>query len=1193
MPSRAEADWQVIEVPGAWEEQLGDYDGFAWYRCFVEVPASWEGSRLLLTVSRIEDVDQAYVNGTRVGANGGMPPLFANPSSDVRQPAVIDPRQVRFGEMNLIAFRVYNETGPGGIIEGPIQLGRLEDAIDLGGSWDFIKGDQANYAQWPNQTPDSVASRALLKDYARRHPLHPAGHRGIVAADREGRQHDLELVRQRFQDNTNVHSNVEGKGDPLPPGKARDALVLGEDFIIDTVLHEPEITQPLYVEFDSHGRLWVTQYIQYPTPAGLNVLTWDNHLRTVFDAVPPPPPYEKAEHKKFIGRDKITIHEDTDGDGRYDSHKIFAQGLNIVTSTCQGTGGVWVLNPPYLLFYPDADGDDIPDGPPVEHLSGFGLEDTHSVANSLKWGPDGWLYACTGSTVTGRVRVASKPEQPPVTFFGQTIWRYHPKTHDFELFAEGGWNNFGVDFDAQGRLYSGTNGRMQAVYFVQGGFYQKSFGKHGPHTNPYAFEYFHGIPIEGDNRRLVQQWVPYTGGAFPGHETHFFGVNCLANRVAVIALEPEGSTFRSREVSPAIESDDVWFRPVHATLGPDGGLYVSDFYDARITHVDPRDNWDRDHGRVYRLRHRQGKPHPPLDLAALSTVELLDLLDHPNQWQRWTARRLLGERDDPSAIEPLRRRLHEDGQGALEALWALHLLGHLDESVALPSLDHSNVHVRLWTVRLLGDRRAPLSPPVLDAVLALAQGTDPEVISQLAASLQRLPVGQALPILERILLTERFSSDSYIPAQLWWALEKQVSRDPAAVLTWLREKPALWRTPIMETKLAALLARRLAADPSTANLERAADLLSMAPAPSTGILIRGMQAGLQGITLSSVPEKLDQALGNLASHSQINIDLLTFGLRLNSASAWDAAVALARDPEKITPDERLALIASLAESERPELNDLFLDLARHDTDPAIQRAALNGLRRAADPGIAKHLVDLVQVNSIDDRVRQSALNVLAGRRTWASALLDAVSAKAIPREALTLDQLLMIQGHGDDALNAQVQSLWGTLRQPDAVKSERLRKTMELVQEMPGDARAGEPVFTQLCSACHQLFDRGGDLGPDLTGYERSNLEFLVTAVVDPNLGVREEFELTTITLRPRPGAPDAAVVSGFVKELTDTQVTLQDLTGQQSVLARRDILEQENSPISIMPEGLLDDLTEAQVRDLFAYLQAPEDPIP
>ena len=189
----------------------------------------------------------------------------------------------------------------------------------------------------------------------------------------------------------------------------------------------------------------MVQYLQYPFPAGLKMVSHDGVWRAVYDKVPPPPPHH------FRGKDKITIHEDTDGDGVFDRHKTFLDGLNIVTALARGRGGVWVLNPPYLLFYPDRNNDDVPDGDPEVHLQGFGLEDTHSVVNSLCWGPDGWLYAAQGSTVTGHVtRPGLDAGKEPHHSMGQLIWRYHPETRRYEVFAEGGGNAFGVEIDAKG-----------------------------------------------------------------------------------------------------------------------------------------------------------------------------------------------------------------------------------------------------------------------------------------------------------------------------------------------------------------------------------------------------------------------------------------------------------------------------------------------------------------------------------------------------------------------------------------------------------------------------------------------------------------------------------------------------------------------------------------------------------------------
>ena len=266
-----------------------------------------------------------------------------------------------------------------------------------------------------------------------------------------------------------------------------------------------------------------------PFPAGLKMVSHDGVWRAVYDKVPPPPPHH------FRGKDKITIHEDTDGDGVFDRHKTFLDGLNIATAVARGRGGVWVLNPPYLLFYPDRDNDDVPDGDPEVHLQGFGLEDTHSVVNSLLWGPDGWLYAAQGSTVTGHVtRPGLERGKEPVHSMGQLIWRYHPETRRYEVFAEGGGNAFGVEIDAKGRIYSGHNGGdTRGFHYVQGGYYQKGFNKHGPLSNPYAFGYF---PAMKHNRvpRFTHTFVIYEADALPErYRGLLFGVAPLLNHVVM------------------------------------------------------------------------------------------------------------------------------------------------------------------------------------------------------------------------------------------------------------------------------------------------------------------------------------------------------------------------------------------------------------------------------------------------------------------------------------------------------------------------------------------------------------------------------------------------------------------------------------------------------------------------------------
>jgi hypothetical protein len=271
---------------------------------------------------------------------------------------------------------------------------------------------------------------------------------------------------------------VSGQG--FKPQDAVKRMTMPEGFEASLVAAEPLVRQPVCIEFDDRGRLWVIQYLQYPNPAGLKRTKVDRYSRTAYDRVPEPPPRGPR------GADRITILQDTNGDGQADQAKDFVSGLNLASGMAFGHGGVFVLQVPYLLFYPDRDRDDVPDGDPEILLTGFGMEDAHSVANSLTWGPDGWLYGCQGSTVTANIRGIE---------FQQGIWRYHPLTKQFELFCEGGGNSWGLDFDAHGNLIYSTNlSPYRMLHGVQGAYYWKWFGKHGALHNPYAYGSFEHVP---------------------------------------------------------------------------------------------------------------------------------------------------------------------------------------------------------------------------------------------------------------------------------------------------------------------------------------------------------------------------------------------------------------------------------------------------------------------------------------------------------------------------------------------------------------------------------------------------------------------------------------------------------------------------------------------------------------------------
>ena len=421
-------------------------------------------------------------------------------------------------------------------------------------------------------------------------------------------------------------------------------MKVADGFDLSLVASEPEIRQPLSVTFDERGRMWVIQYLQYPKPEGLKPVQVDQYLRTKYDRVPEPPPRGPK------GADRITICEGSDNDGRATKFKDFVTGLNLCSGMAIGHGGVFVAQPPYLLFYPDRNHDDVPDGDPEVLLSGFGIEDAHALANSLTWGPDGWLYGAQGSTVTANVRGIE---------FQQGIWRYHPLTRAFELFAEGGGNTWGLDFDEDGELLAGTNDNDKMLHQVQGAYYVKNFGKHGELHNPHAYGYFGHVPYTGyRGAHLSVGGIVYQGGAFPEtfRGTYISG-NTLDGAVYWHKLARQSSSFTATFGGALLKTGDELFRPVDCQTGPDGAVYIADWCDKRVTHVDPLDTWDRSNGRIYRIQAKGAKPVPKLDLAKLSSDGLVDLLANQNDWFAREARRILAERRDEKILPRLRKQI--------------------------------------------------------------------------------------------------------------------------------------------------------------------------------------------------------------------------------------------------------------------------------------------------------------------------------------------------------------------------------------------------------------------------------------------------------------------------------------------------------------------------------------------------------
>ena len=975
----------------------------------------------------------------------------------------------------------------------------------------------------------------------------------------------------------NLHAPLAG-GDPLSPQESLKKLKTQSDLVVELIAHEPTVRQPLHISFDARGRMWVVNYAQYPYPAGLKIVEYDRYIRAKFDKVPLPPP------NHFRGADYITIHEDVKGDGSFSKVKTFVDGLNIATSTLHGRGGVWVSNPPYLLFYPDKDGDGVPDGDPVVHLSGFGLEDTHSVENSLMWGADGWIYGCQGSTCTAKVKVEIEHEATTTDFLGQAIWRYHPDTHKFEIFAEGGGNTFGVAFDEKGRLYSGTNwGKFRGLHYVQGGYYVKGWGKHGPLTNPYALGFFDHMPHTGNADRLTHTFIFYGGDALPERfRGKIIGPSPLQRRIHVTREEPVGSTYQTFEEPFLVTSADGWFRPVDLKAGPDGALYVADLYENRISHVDPRDNWHRQSGRIYRVRAEDAKAIQPFDLTTKTGPELVDLLRSKNRWFRETALRILYDRKDASLIPQLKSKLVAyGGQDALEVLWALHACGGFNEAVALRAMCHSTIDVRRWAVRLAGDRNG-VSPAVAEKLVDMARKEpDAQVRSQLASTAKRLPGSDALPIVFELLRRNQDLGDVHIPMLAWWALEAKAEKDRDSILRRF-DDAGTWHVPMVEKFITERIVQRYALAGGDVNLLACARLLRAAPdARSTDQVLDGLEKAFAGRAASKFPEELKQAVA-LSLRDDAAGRHLSLGVRVGHPGALAAALTVVAD-ESANKDRRAEFLRLFGEVSHPSSVPVLLKTVCESKSHAIRLAAMTALQRYDSPAIAETVIDqYVGPWAHEAELQTAAQNLLASRPAWALAMLQTVdSGKMAPRK-VSLDVVRNIKRFPDERIGKLVEKHWGKIRA--ATPAEKQKDMLRLAQILKlggGDERSGKVAFTNTCAKCHKLFNEGAAVGPELTGYERDNIRYWIENIVDPSAQIRDEYLAFVVDTK------DGRTLTGIIAAQDKVTVTLKLSDAQQVRLAREQIEELRASPISIMPEDVLKDLNDQQIRDLFAYLMS------
>ena len=1131
-------EWTSVKIPDAWKKPPAD-SGYVWFRCVFEVPQQWQSAeRITLAAEAVDDARQFYLNGKELGQFGEFPPSYRSGLGESREFAVAKD-QLRFGKPNVLTVRVSLNQGRSGFnVAAPVVLTDKE-AIRLAGDWQMRRGDDA---AWSNATAAEIPLKAF------------------------DTVESAEQVRREMK-------KLQGDEGPLSPEKTLARLQTPADLAVDLVLAEPDIAQPLSMKWDARGRLWVVEYRQYPDPAGLTAISRDKFLRTVYDRLPAPPP------NHFPGADRISIHEDTNGDGVPDQHKTFLDGLSLVSSFAFDSDGLWVLNPPYLLFYPDKDHDDVPDGDPVVHLEGFGIEDAHSVANSLRWGPDGWLYGAQGSTVTGNIRKpGSKAE--PVHSLGQLIWRYHPKTEKYEVFAEGGGNAFGVEVDDGGRIFSGHNGgNTRGFHYVQGGYYQKGFGKHGELSNPYTFGYFEAMQHH-DAPRFTHTFVIYGEDNLPPkYRGQLFGVAPLQSEVTISDVSADRTSFKTVDQSKALTSTDTWVRPVDIQVGPDGALYVADFYEQRIDHASHvQGRVHKESGRIYRIRAKVRPSAGWPDLSKRSNEGLVAQLQSPNRWFRQMAVELLRQRGDKSTIQPIAGKLDSDPPHAVDHLWALHAVGGVSEVDLLRLLSHKDPLVRLWSIRLACDE-GEVSSDFAARLEELARNEPvADVRSQLAASARRLPAIAALPIVKGLAGRAEDAGDIHLPLMVWWAIEAKADADRNSVIA-LFEDQAFWDQPLVRSHISERLMRRYASTGQRKDLVYCAKLLELAPNKDhAGRLLAALEQAYEGRPLSNLPDQLVTAMAASGATSP------TLRLRRGDKAAVDDALKTIAD-ESADASRRQQLIQIFAGLKQPSCVPVLLQIVRQSRNDNLRAAALASLQAYPDPAIGQQVV--AALPNLPEEVRGVAQSLLASREAWASTLLAAVSTGEVEPRLITPDTVRRLMLFPSPSIQQTCKKHW-QIDEPASLDQLRgeIDRITAILSQGAGNPYRGKELYSQSCGKCHTLFAQGGKVGPDLTTFKRDDLRGMVLNVVQPSAEIREGFENYLAQ------TADGRTLSGLIADQDAQTVVIRSAEGHDATIARDDIEELRAVKISLMPEGLLKDYSEEQIRDLFAYLRSTQ-PLP
>lgn len=1000
------------------------------------------------------------------------------------------------------------------------------------------------------------------------------------------------------------------EGGPTAPNKAASKFVVHPEFDINLVASEPLIEKAMSLDWDPQGRLWVVETPEYPGGRTINT----NDAMVALWSVKNPEQVPSGEKQARPARDRISWLEDLNKDGVMDKKHVFADGLELVTSLVFYKDGVVVAQAPEILWLRDTNGDGKCDleSEKVVLYTGFGTRDTHAVINNLRWGMDGWIYSAIGYSAGDPISAESSKKFGRVT---AGVIRFKPDGSALEQYASGSCNTWGFDFAPDGEAFyttatcgehllhvvmpekilaRGNVGGLRASAVVPD--HQKIFPS-VHHTRPAYVQ----IDWVGQFTAAAGCCI-YNGGAWPKRfdGSHFCSETTMSfvhndfpkpNGVTYVARKEPG-----REETEFIAGTDLWFRPIHTRVGPDGALYIIDFYNQAAIHNDTRGpkhgannaavRPDRDHhfGRIWRVQHKQTKQLPPWKLDPQTGGELVTALEHPNGWVRQTANRLLTESGNESVVSALTKLLEPShpATARINALWVLHNIGVRDDTLMATAINDDDPIVRKNALRVVAERDSNTGAEKLKAVQARLNDTDPR--ARLNAMIALGSFAPSLEIPRAVVSSWPALQDKYIESAAIGVAAKEPLLFVDAALA-ANNATGLDR-------FVRYVVRVLAQQGDAAQAVRLVATLAKAPTDSDPLKAAALESLAQNLKENVAPTwsgELRTSFNTLLGSPYSALPAAALPLIVR----WNKSLSMTEDVKPIVRQMILQLSdGSLADDQRGQVAVNLLGVRKmdagiisaiakllgSDASPALQKRVLEALGAIPDGGAP--MVALFP--KLSSELQEAAFEQVVRRSDSALALIDALSAKEIDLLSLGPANLHRLRTHADKVVATRANTVIDELRGPEQKEKDALIAQFKpAVEQSGGNVENGRKLLTANCASCHKFNGEGKDLAPDLTGMGVHGAHELLVHILDPNRVVEPNFVSVSIETK------DEQIFDGMVARENKSSVTLRNASGEMEI--RTDNIKgRRKTGLSLMPSGF-ESLGGEGLRDLLAYLCAGE----